>query len=362
LNASDIVHGGTDKSASGFAKSMRGAADTWVMQCHRHPRLPSVVGAAVLAIALAACSSTGTKTGTGTASSTAGPVKAPRATVAFVTHQAPGDTFWDLVRRGAEAAAAKDNIDLKYSHDPDAAGQANLVRSGIDSKAAGIVVTLANPEAMAPALQAAAAAEIPVVAVNSGIDAWKALGAMEFFGQDEAIAGEAAGDRLMHEGAKSTLCVLHEPHNVALEARCAGVAKTFAGQVQKLYVNGVDLPAVKDAITAKLQQDRGIDRIVALGAQVAVTAWKAVGEANSYAKVATFDTNAAVVEAIKNGWVEWAIDQQPFLQGYLAVDAMWLYVTNKNIVGGGLPTLTGPSFVDESNIDTVADLTKAGTR
>ena len=327
-----------------------------------HSRLPSVVGVGLLIVVLAACSSTATKPGAGSTSSTAGPASTPRTTIAFVTHQAPGDTFWDLVRRGAEAAAAKDNIDLQYSHDPDAGGQANLVRSAIDSKVAGIAVTLAAPDAMASAVTAAAAAKIPVVAVNSGIDAWKAMGVLEYFGQDEEIAGEAAGDRLAHEGAKNTLCVIHEPGHVGLEARCAGVAKTFTGQTQTLDVNGMDMSSVKTTIIAKLQQDRGIDRILTLGAPVALTALKAAGEANTYARVATFDTNAAVVQAIKNGTIEWAVDQQPFLQGYLAIDSLWLYLTNKDVIGGGRPTLTGPSFVDESNIDSVADLAAAGTR
>lgn len=326
-------------------------------------RLPAVFGAVLLVMALAACSHTSGQPGTSLTSPTEGSADIPRAaTVAFVTHQAPGDTFWDLVRRGAEAAAAKDNIDLQYSHDPDAAGQAHLVRSAVNSEVAGIAVTLANPGAMAPEVKAAIAAEIPVVAVNSGIDAWKAMGVLEYFGQDEMIAGRAAGDRLTHEGAKNILCVIHEPGHVGLEARCAGVAETFSGQTQTLYVDGIDKSLVKPPITAKLQQDRSIDRILALGAQLALTALEAVGEANSYAKVATFDTNPAVVRAINNGTVEWAVDQQPFLQGYLAVDSLWLYQTNKNVIGGGMPTLTGPSFVDESNIDSVAELAQAGTR
>jgi simple sugar transport system substrate-binding protein len=93
-----------------------------------------------------------------------------------------------------------------------------------------------------------------------------------------------------------------------------------------------------------------------------LAALEAVAESNSYARVATFDTNKGVVDAIKNGTIEWAIDQQPFLQGYLAVDSLWLYSTNKNVIGGGQPTLTGPSFVDETNINSVADLAEAGTR
>jgi simple sugar transport system substrate-binding protein len=115
-------------------------------------------------------------------------------------------------------------------------------------------------------------------------------------------------------------------------------------------------------VMEKLRQDFSIDRILTLGAPMALAAREAVAEANSYARVATFDTNAGVVDAIKNGMIEWAIDQQPFLQGYLAVDSLWLYFTNKNVIGGGEPTLTGPSFVDDTNIDSVADLAEAGTR
>jgi simple sugar transport system substrate-binding protein len=313
-----------------------------------------------LMLAVAACSG-GERTATTTTSS------APnggthRGTVALITHQAPGDTFWDLVRRGAEAAAAKDNLDLQYSHDPDAAAQANLVRAAVSAQVAGIAVTLAEPAAMGPAVQTAVAAGIPVVAVNSGIADWKALALMEYFGQDETIAGQAAGERFTHEGAQNALCVIHEPGHVGLEARCDGLARVFTGKTQKLYVDGVDSATVKRAITAKLQEDFSFDRILTLGAPMALAALEAVAEMNSYAKVATFDTNAGVVDAIKNGRIEWAIDQQPFLQGYLAVDSLWLYFTNKNVIGGGQPTLTGPAFVDETNIDSVADLAEAGTR
>jgi simple sugar transport system substrate-binding protein len=314
----------------------------------------------VLMIVVAACS--GGERGATTTTSRADSGGASRAKVALITHQAPGDTFWDLVRRGAEAAAAKDGIELQYSHDPDATAQANLVRSAVSGKVAGIAVTLADPAVMAPAVQAAIGAGVPVVAVNSGIADWKALGVMEYFGQDETIAGQAAGERFTRVGAQNALCVIHEPGNVALEARCDGLARGFSGKTQRIYVDGVEKALVKSAVMAKLQQDFSIDRILTLGAPVALAAREAVAEANSYARVATFDTNAGVVDAIKNGMIEWAIDQQPFLQGYLAVDSLWLYFTNKNVIGGGQSTLTGPSFVDETNINSVADLAEAGTR
>jgi len=280
----------------------------------------------------------------------------------MVTHGPPGDTFWDLIRKGAETAAKKDNIDLKYSAELQAPDQANLVQNAVDSKVAAIAVTLARPEAMKPALQRATSAGIPVVALNAGIDDWKAAGAKAYFGQDEQISGEAAGKKLAADGAKKVICVIQDQGNIALESRCAGVKAGFGGPVDNLNVNGTDMPSVQSTITAKLQQDPSVDYIVTLGAPIALAAVESAANAGSTAKIATFDTNAALVDAIKSGKVQWAVDQQPFLQGYLAIDSLWLYLNNGNVIGGGQPTLTGPAFIDQSNIDAIADYAKNGTR
>jgi simple sugar transport system substrate-binding protein len=318
------------------------------------------VSAAVITL-LGACSSTGGKpqeSGGGMGGETA---DTPRATIAMITHEVPGDSFWDLVRKGAEAAAKKDNIELRYSNDPEAPNQANLVQTAIDSGVKGIALTLAKPDAMRPAVQAAAAKGIPMVAFNAGLDDWQAMGIKEYFGQDGNLAGQQAGKRLTAEGAKKVICVIQEQGHVDLEARCAGVKSTFPA-TEILNVNGKDMPSVESTITAKLQEDSSIDTVLTLGAPFALAAVQSVKNAGSSAKVATFDTNAALVDAIKSGDVQWAVDQQPFLQGYLSVDSLWLYLNNGNVIGGGHPTLTGPSFIDKSNIDAVAEYAKNGTR
>jgi simple sugar transport system substrate-binding protein len=293
---------------------------------------------------------------------TAGQADTPRFTVAMVTHGPPGDTFWDLIRKGAETAAAKDNIDLKYSSELQGPDQANLVQNAIDSKVDALAVTLAKPEALTPAVSTAVKAGIPVVAFNAGIDNWQAAGAKAYFGQDEKISGRAAGKRLADDGAKKVVCVIQDQGNVALESRCAGVKEGFGGQVENLNVNGTDMPSVQSTITAKLQQDPSIDYIMTLGAPIALAAVDSAASARSTARIATFDTNAALVDAIKGDKVQWAVDQQPFLQGYLAIDSLWLFLNNGNVIGGGQPTLTGPAFIDKSNIDAIAEYAKGGTR
>ncbi|MGA5464751.1 substrate-binding domain-containing protein [Mycobacterium sp. NPDC050041] len=325
-------------------------------------RLAAITGAGVLALALASCSSTGGRPDSAGGGDGGGTVDTPRKTIAMITHEVPGDSFWDLIRKGAETAAKKDNIELRYSNDPEAPNQANLVQSAIDSGVDGIAVTLAKPDAMAPAIKAAIDKGIPVVAFNSGFDNFKQMGIQEYFGQDEKLAGIAAGERLTKDGAKKVVCIIQEQGQVALESRCAGVKQGFKGPSEILNVNSKDMPSVDATITAKMQQDPSVDTFVALGAPIALTAVQSKANAGSNANIVTFDTNAALVDSISQGDVQWAVDQQPYLQGYLAIDGLWLFLNNKNLVGGGEPTLTGPSFIDKSNIDAVAELAKAGTR
>ncbi|MEU6548430.1 sugar ABC transporter substrate-binding protein [Streptomyces sp. NPDC046859] len=332
----------------------------------RSRKLASVVAvAAAAALTLAGCSSSsgGKEADEGGANASAGKADTPRMTVALVTHQSPGDTFWDIVRKGAEAAAAKDNIKLIYSADPNAGSQANLVQNAIDQKVDGIAITLAKPDALKEVVGKAKAQNIPVVGLNSGVSEWQKLGLTEFFGQDETVAGEALGKRLNESGAKKAVCVIQEQGNIGLTQRCDGVKKTFEGSLETLNVNGTDMPSVKSTITAKLKTDSDIDYVVALGAPFALTSVQSVSEAGSKAKVATFDLNKDLTKAIGKGDIEFAVDQQPYLQGYLAIDSLWLYKNNGNYMGGGeAPVLTGPAFVDKSNVETIDKFAAKGTR
>ncbi|TYK45894.1 substrate-binding domain-containing protein [Actinomadura decatromicini] len=316
---------------------------------------------AVLAVAgllaLAACSSEGGKKAEkGTEGA------GPRLKIAMVTHSGAGDTFWDIVQKGARAAAAKDNTEFLYSADPDGGKQAQLVQAAIDKKVDGIIVTLAKPDAMKDALARAAAAKIPVVSINSGAGESAKLGAVAHFGQDEAIAGEAAGAEMARIGAKKALCVIHEQGNVGLEDRCAGAKKTFGGDLQNLFVPGTNMPEVKSSITAKLQADKSIDGILTLGAPFAATAVDSVKETNAKAEIGTFDMNKDLIASIKSGDIQFAVDQQPYLQGYEAVDQLWLLKNNGNVLGGGRPVLTGPAIVTKANAAALEAFATRGTR
>ncbi|MFC9017340.1 substrate-binding domain-containing protein, partial [Streptomyces albidoflavus] len=239
----------------------------------------SIALAGVLGASLAGCSSTGGKRAEDAAKAEAAQGRAavdtPRWTFAMVTHSGDGDTFWDIVQKGAQQAAVKDNIKFLYSHHDEAQQQAQLVDAAIDKKVDGLIVTLAKPGAMKAAVERAVKAGIPVVTVNSGSEKSKEFGALTHIGQDEEIAGEAVGEELNKRGRKKALCVLHEQGNVGHEQRCDGVRESFDGKLVNLYVDGTNMPDTQAAIEARLQTDKSLDSVVTLGAPFADAAVKA---------------------------------------------------------------------------------------
>jgi simple sugar transport system substrate-binding protein len=320
------------------------------------------LAAGSLALALAACSSQGgAAQAPGNNGPAVGSAGGKQYTIAMVTHEAPGDSFWDKIRAGAQEAAKELNVNLKYSNNNDAGQQATLVQNAIDSKVDGIAVTLAYADQVGPAAAKAVQAGIPVVAFNSGISDYTKYGTSMYFGSDEDLAGQSAGTKMTTGGGGKALCVIQEQGSVALEARCAGVKKTFPN-TENLQVTGTDIASVQQTIGAKLQQDPSITYVVTLGAPIALAALQAAQGASSKAKIVTFDLNADVANDIKAGTIEFSIDQQPYVQGYMSVQALWLNLTNGNDLGGGKPVLTGPSFVDKTNIEKIATYAANNTR
>ncbi|MFE2984707.1 sugar ABC transporter substrate-binding protein [Streptomyces sp. NPDC059262] len=326
----------------------------------------SIALAGAVGLTLAGCSSTGGKRAEDARKAASAQGKAavntPRWTVAMVTHSGDGDTFWDIVQSGAKQAAVKDNINFLYSHNDEAQQQAQLVDAAVDKKVDGLIVTLAKPDAMKAAVARAEKAGIPVITVNSGSEESKKFGALTHIGQDETIAGRAVGEELNKRGRKKALCVLHEQGNVGHEQRCAGAKETFKGQMQNLYVEGTNMPDVQSSIGAKLQADKSIDSVVTLGAPFAATAVKAKQDAGSKAEIDTFDLNEKVAAGLKDGTLGFAVDQQPYLQGYEAVDLLWLYRYNADVLGGGKPVLTGPQIVTKDQAAKLEEYTRRGTR
>jgi simple sugar transport system substrate-binding protein len=318
-----------------------------------------LVVAAAAVLMLAACSDDDSN---GDQQSNTGGAAASNEKFAVITHGAAGDAFWDVVKKGAEQAGSDLGISVSYQSSGDAGQQADLINAAVADKVGGLVVSMANPDALADPIRKAVAAGVPVVTINSGQDKSAEFGALAHVGQDETVAGQGAGSRLAGEGVKKLLCVVHEAGNIGLEQRCTGAKETLGGTVENLQVDINNVAEAQNTIGSKLQQDSSIDGVLTLNPAVAMAAVDAVTSSGSSAKVATFDLSGDVVDAIGAGKISFAVDQQQYEQGYLPVVMLHLYVTNANTVGGGKPVLTGPGFVTKDNAAKVKDLAAKGTR
>jgi simple sugar transport system substrate-binding protein len=317
----------------------------------------AVMGLATsLVLATAACSTSGGAQDEGERA------ELPRLTIAMISHAPEGDAFFDIIRKGAEEAAAKDNVDFEYASSGSVPEQSTLVQNAIDREVDGIAVSLPDPAGLSPVVRKAVDAGIPVVAFNAGDRDWLQTGALAFYGEPEVLAGEFAGTELNERGATHALCVLQAQGQIQLEDRCSGLESAFGGTVEKLYAQGTDLPQYVSTVSAKLQQDPTIDAVVTLGPQLGVAMAQSVQESGSDVDVVTYAFNSDLVPLLEDGSIAFTIDQQPYLQGYLSVDTLWLYHRNKSVIGAQQPVPTGPVVIDQSNIGEISEDIKAGLR
>jgi simple sugar transport system substrate-binding protein len=281
----------------------------------------------------------------------------------MVTHADDG-TFWSVVKRGAEDAAAAVGATLVWSpsfNDPEK--QVQDIEAAVAAGADGLGVSLASPEAVGPAAKAAADAGIPLYTINSGVNQYKDLGATTHVGQTEVVAGIGAGEFFNTLGATTVLCARQEQSNIGLEERCQGLGESFTGTVVSEFVGEDADPTGQEAsISALLQANPEIDGILGTGPNVAVRAVSACETAGVECFIGGFDVSNDIIAALEAGTVHFTVDQQQYLQGYLPIILMYLEVTNLNTAGGGLPILTGPGFVTTDNVAEVKDLVDGGTR
>jgi simple sugar transport system substrate-binding protein len=265
----------------------------------------------------------------------------------MVTHGAADDPFWAAVKEGAEQAAADAGASLSYRAPAgfDLAQMAELVAAAVAEKPAGLIVSIPSGELLEAPLRAAAAAGIPVISINSGFDVSASLGALLHVGQDEYEAGRAAGEAMRQRGGKKALCLNHEPGNVALDLRCKGFIDGFGGSVQVLAV-GHDPDEVRRQIEEALAADADVDVVLGLNATIAGEPAVAVAKAldGRSIGVASFDTTEPILTAVAAHAAAFAIDQQPFLQGYLPVQYLILYARYGVIPVSNVST--GPRLID----------------
>ncbi len=282
--------------------------------------------------------------------------------IVVVSHGQANDAFWNVVKNGVEQAGKDVGVNVEYRAPEtfDMVAMSQLIDAAVNQEPDGLIVSIPDADALGPSIERAVAAGIPVISINSGSDVSKDLGALLHVGQDEFDAGKAAGEALSSMGGSTAICVNHEVGNVALDLRCAGFAEGFGGDVEVLPTSN-DPSEIESKVAAALAANEAVDTVMALGASSAgeptVEAVKASGRD---VNVASFDLSANFLQSIADGDAAFAIDQQQYLQGYLAVNFMGLHAKYGLMPGGNVPS--GPNLITQDKAAQVIDLSAQGIR
>lgn len=288
--------------------------------------------------------------------------------IVVVTHGQASDPFWSVVVNGVNQAATDMRVEVQYQAPAtfDMIAMSQLIDAAVASRPNGLVVSIPDADALGDSIRAAVAAGIPVISINSGSDVAQGLGVLAHIGQTEYEAGYGGGQRMAAAGATNALCVNQEVGNVALDLRCQGFTDAMGeagGTVTLLAVDLADPTGSENRILAALTADPSIDAIFTLGPTGASPALNALTSSGQLGEIllATFDLSPDVLAAVRDGDMLFAIDQQQYTQGYLAIVYMTLFLENLN-TPGSFVVQTGPGFVTADTAAQVIDLSAAGTR
>ncbi len=289
--------------------------------------------------------------------------------IVAVTHGQSADPFWSVVANGIDDAAKDLGIRVEYQAPTsfDMVRMSQLIDAAVASRPQGMLVSVPDADALGGAIRKAIAAKIPVVSINSGADDWQKLGVLGHIGQTEYEAGRAGGEKLAGAGARKVVCVNHEVGNLALDERCRGLSEALraaGGSVSVLSVNLADPTDAQQRIGNALQSDAQVDGVLTLGPAGATPALAALRALKGSRRIhfGTFDLGTDVLQALQNNEMLFAIDQQPYLQGYLGVMLLVKYLETGAMAGGQQIIRTGPGFVTRENAAQVARMIERGVR
>ena len=293
-------------------------------------------------------------------------VRIATARLVFITHGQASDSFWTIVRRGMTEARRQTGVEVSYRA-PDRFSierMRRMIDQAVADRPDGLVISLPDATALKPSIEAAVKAGIPVITINSGSDEFRKLGVLAHVGQPEYQAGVEAGERMARAGVRHALCVNQEDGNIGLDQRCRGLGDGLAksgGTMKSLPVPLQDARASQNRMVAELASD-DYDGILTLGPGGAIPALDAVRAGGQKVTLATFDLSPDVIAAVRDGKMLFAVDQQPYLQGYLPVMLLAERARYGVFPREGELIPTGPQFVTKANAAEIFRLSSEGIR
>ena len=272
----------------------------------------------------------------------------------LVSHAPDSDSWWNTIKNAIAVAGEQMGVTVEYRNPPtgDLADMARIIEQATASSPNGIISTIADFDVLSGPLSNAVAQGIPVITINSGTEEQsKEIGALMHVGQPELAAGQGAGEKAKAAGVTKFLCVNHYITNPASVERCQGYADALGVELGNQMIDaGQDPAEIKSKVMAHLQANPDTNGVLALGPTSAHPTIAALNESGKAGEIhfGTFDLSTEIADAIKADVIAFAIDQQPYLQGYLPVVILTNLARYGVVPGNSINS--GPGFVTKDNI------------
>lgn len=288
------------------------------------------------------------------------PAYAEGERIVMVSHGADSDSWWNVIKNALDEGGKQAGVTTEYRNPStgDIADMARIIEQTTAANPDGIIVTIADYDVLKGPIKAAVDKGIPVITINSGTqEQSKELGALMHVGQPEYDAGHGAGLRAKAQGVKNFVCVNHLITNPSSVERCRGYADAIGVELgSQMIDSGLDPSEVQNKVTAYLKANPETEAVLTIGPNSAIPTIKALKDNGLAGEIrfATFDLSPEISAAIKDGTIDFAIDQQPYLQGKLPVIFLADYIRYGVIPGNSVNS--GPGFITKDNIEQVETL------
>jgi len=291
-----------------------------------------------------------------------------KITIKMVTHGQATDPFWSIVSNGAKDAAEDLGIAFHYQSPQnfDMVTMSQMIDAVVATEPDGLILSVPDIPALRKSIVSASKKNIPIIVINSGSEIMEEVDILTYVGQSEYEAGIKAGEEMLKTGVNNVLCINHEIGNISLDQREQGFREILIENnvdVKTVPIDASDPSETREIVRAFLSSNKGVDGILALGPLGAIPIVSLLKDIDPQKKIsmATFDFTPEIIDGILGGHIVFALDQQQYLQGYLPIVLMDLYITNKN-TPAYKKLETGPSIINIENAQDVLALSKKGSR
>jgi simple sugar transport system substrate-binding protein len=290
----------------------------------------------------------------------------PKWRFVFICH-VTAHPFFTPTQYGIQDACKLLNCDFQWTGSQNAvvAEMVNATNAATSAKANGIALAVTDARAFTEPVAKALDAGIPVVSYNAdGEPNNPGTARLAYIGQPLYDSGRSLGQKLLESNftGGDVVCFIATPGSLNIQPRSDGARDVLKeSKVSHTFTQiatGTDLPNELNAIEAYLQGHPNAKGLLAVDGGSTDALGKTVAKLKLKDKgviAGGFDLQPGTLESVKGGSLDYTIDQQPYLQGFLPVIALYLY----NLSGGLVSptdTNTSLSFVTKSNVNQFSDV------